>query len=386
MVTRTVILTNSVSSKFPVNELCPILSIDLKALSHNYVALQKKSGTAKLATVVKADAYGLGIDKIVPVLKAAGCESFFVATANEASTLRAITNDSDIYIMNGLTCEGADLANKKLAPCLASAEEVARWITLCADRSSNLPAAIHIDTGFNRLGICPDDWPEIADQVKASLFTPRLIMSHLACSEYKEHPKNSSQLEKFEAARQLFPDVTASLANSGGIFLGSDFHYNLIRAGIGLYGSVEFDTADAGLQNVLSLHVPILQIRDVKQGETVGYGCDFIAQRDSQVAILGIGYADGILRHLGDLKNKPASATVALEGQMLPLIGRISMDLTTIDVTDFNGKLEKGMMVELIGENIKLADVAKRANSISYEILTRLGTRYKRYYKQSDKP
>ena len=136
----------------------------------------------------------------------------------------------------------------------------------------------------------------------------------------------------------------------------------------------------------MSLHVPILQIRDVKQGETVGYGCDFIAQRDSQVAILGIGYADGIFRHLGDLENKPASATVALEGQMLPLIGRISMDLTTIDVTDFNGKLEKGMMVELIGENIKLADVAKRANSISYEILTRLGTRYKRYYKQSDKP
>ena len=129
-------------------------------------------------------------------------------------------------------------------------------------------------------------------------------MSHLACSEYKEHPKNSSQLEKFEAARQLFPDVTASLANSGGIFLGSDFHYNLIRAGIGLYGSVEFDTADADLQNVLSLHVPILQIRDVKQGETVGYGC-ISSQRDSQVAILGIGYADGILRHLGDLENKP---------------------------------------------------------------------------------
>ena len=124
----------------------------------------------------------------------------------------------------------------------------------------------------------------------------------------------------------------------------------------------------------------------MKQGETVGYGCDFIAQRDTQVAILGIGYADGIFRHLGDLENKPASATVALQGQMLPLIGRISMDLTTIDVTDFNGKLEKGMMVELIGENIKLADVAKRANSISYEILTRLGTRYKRYYKQSDKP
>jgi alanine racemase len=211
-------------------------------------------------------------------------------------------------------------------------------------------------------------------------------MSHLACSENKEHPKNRSQLEKFEAARLLFPDVTASLANSGGIFLGNDFHFDLIRAGIGLYGSVEFNTGDAQLQNVLSLHVPILQIRNVKKGETVGYGCDFIAHRDSQVAVIGIGYADGIFRHLGDLEDKPASANVALEGQILPLIGRISMDLTTIDVTDFEGTLEKGKMVELIGDNIKLADVAQRANSISYEILTRLGTRFKRYYKQSDKP
>jgi alanine racemase len=132
--------------------------------------------------------------------------------------------------------------------------------------------------------------------------------------------------------------------------------------------------------------VPILQIRNVKKVETVGYGCDFIAHRDSQVAVIGIGYADGIFRHLGDLEDKPASANVALEGQILPLIGRISMDLTTIDVTDFEGTLEKGKKVELIGDNIKLADVAQRANSISYEILTRLGTRFKRYYKQSDKP
>ena len=379
-------MTNNSSSTFPVNELCPILTVDLAALSHNYKVLQKKSGKAKLATVVKADAYGLGIDNIVPVLETAGCKCFFVATASEANALRQITIENDIYIMNGLTCDGEALADKKLSPCLASEEEVSRWITLCEKRNSNLPAAIHIDTGFNRLGISPDDWPEIANQIKTSIFTPRLIMSHLACSENKEHLKNRSQLEKFEVARLLFPDVTASLANSGGIFLGSDFHYDLIRAGIGLYGSVEFDTADAQLQNVLSLHVPIIQIRNVNKGETVGYGCDFTAQRDSQVAVLGIGYADGIFRHLGDLENKPARATVALEEQILPLIGRISMDLTTIDVTDFEGKLEKGMMVELIGQNIKLADVAQRANSISYEILTRLGTRYKRYYKQSDKP
>ena len=386
MVTRTVILTNNSQTTFSVNELCPTLTIDLAALSHNYKALLKKSGVAKLATVVKADAYGLGIDNIVPVLEEAGCECFFVATGSEANALRQITVDNDIYIMNGLTCDGEELADKKLAPCLASAEELSKWIMLCEERNSNLPAAIHIDTGFNRLGICPDDWPEIANQIKDSLFTPQLIMSHLACSENKEHPKNRSQLQKFEAARLLFPDVTASLANSGGIFLGNDFHFDLIRAGIGLYGSVEFNTGDAQLQNVLSLHVPILQIRNVKKGETVGYGCDFIAHRDSQVAVIGIGYADGIFRHLGDLEDKPASANVALEGQILPLIGRISMDLTTIDVTDFEGTLEKGKMVELIGDNIKLADVAQRANSISYEILTRLGTRFKRYYKQSDKP
>ena len=385
MVIRTVILTNNLSPSFPVDELSPILTIDLMALSHNYSALQNKSGKAKLATVVKADAYGLGIENIVPVLMDAGCESFFVATACEADALRNLSPDNDIYIMNGLTCDGTFLADKNLAPCLASGEEVAQWITLCNARNTNLPAAIHIDTGFNRLGICPDDWSFIADQIKASNFIPKLIMSHLACSEHKEHPKNRAQVETFEAARQLFPDVTASLANSGGIFLGTDFHYDLIRAGIALYGSVDFDTADAGLKNVLSLHVPILQLRDVKQGETVGYGCDFIAQRDSKIAVLGIGYADGIFRHLGDLNDKPATATVALEGQIMPLIGRVSMDLTTIDVTDFTGSLEKGMMVELIGETIKLADVAQRANSISYEILTRLGTRYKRYYKQYHK-
>lgn len=379
-------MTNSSSPAFAENELSPALTVDLDALSRNYRTLRKNCHGAELAAVVKANAYGLGIEKIVPALVKAGCRTFFVATASEADELRELAPDNDIYVMNGLTCDGSVLVDRKLSPCLGSAEEITNWMALCEERGKNLPAAIHIDTGFNRLGIRPKDWPDAVRQIKGSRFSPALLMSHLACSENPRHAMNAGQLEAFRSARELLPGVRASLSNSGGVFLGPDFGFDMVRSGIALYGSVEFDTRPAQLENVVFLEAPILQLRDVPAGETVGYGCDFTAKRDSRIAVLGIGYADGIFRHLGGLNGAPAAMKIALDGQMLPVVGRMSMDLTTVDVTDFKGKPHTGMLAELIGAHIPLAEFARRANTVSYEVLTRLGTRYKRYYGKSDQP
>ena len=359
------------------------LTINLDALADNYRLVAKRAAAAKPAAVVKANAYGLGLAQVAGRLLHEGCRHFFVANTEEAVSLRRLTDaadiSADIYVLNGLAPEMAEiLVAENLRPCLGSPEEITEWRAACDKHGRNLAAAIHIDTGFNRLGLSMADWQNVAAAFD-DVFTPALLMSHLACADTPAHEKNKAQLAAFQKITASQPSIPACLANSGGIFLGAEYHFDMVRPGIALYGGSNFATAEDKLAAVVGIEAPILQIRQVKNGETVGYGGDFVAARDSQVAVLAIGYADGFARNLG---GGTAVTHVAVKGLKAPVIGRVSMDLIAIDITDCGDGIARGDKVEILGPEIPLGEQALRAQTISYELLTRLGTRLKRVYKQ----
>jgi len=364
-----------------------VLTIDLAALIANYRWLDKRAGKAETGCVVKANAYGLGLGEIANALLAAGCQTFFVAQAQEGEALRAVTKTATIYILNGLPSGSAAwFAEHNLRPCLSAPAELAEWVAFCAAEKQAHPAALHIDTGFNRLGFREAEVAEIDSD-----FTPALIMSHLACADMPDHPMNAAQLARFQNALAHFPNVKASLANSAGILLGDTYHFDMVRAGIGLYGGTPYSDDTQGqqaqkeqqvrahLQPVITLQAPILQIRTIKAGETVGYGASFTADKNMRIAILAIGYGDGYMRQISQA---PPFAQAAYNGTRLPIIGRISMDLLAVDISALpEAQAQRGTLLELIGAHIPLDETAKQAGTISYELLTRLGTRARRVYK-----
>ncbi len=365
------------------------LSIDLSALIANYQSYVALTPTAQTAAVVKADAYGLGIDQIAPALSRAGCKTFFVAQAREGAQLRVILNQQnqagDIYILNGYISGAADYyAQHILRPCLGSLEEINQWQAqgrtnpaLHATLHPALHPALHIDTGFNRLGLSQNQIDQLPDS-----FTPSLLMSHLACADEPDHPMNQQQISMFQTNTEHFATIPACLANSAGTLLGQDYHFDMVRIGIGLYGGAPTKNGKTAGQCVASLQAPVLQLRHVKAGENIGYGATFMANNDMDIAILSIGYADGFPRRLGrDKYDKTPFAQVILEGQKCPLLGRISMDLLAVDISHVQANIERGQMAELFGTTIALETVAQQAKTISYELLTQLGTRYKRVYK-----
>lgn len=362
-----------------------VLTIDLAALIANYRWLDKQAGKAETGCVVKANAYGLGLAEIANALLAAGCQTFFVAQAKEGEALRAVTKTATIYILNGLAMGSAAwFAKHDLRPCLNAVGELAEWVAFCAAEKQAYPAALHIDTGFNRLGLREADLADIDSD-----FTPALIMSHLACADMPDHPMNAAQLARFQNALTHFPNAKASLANSAGILLGDAYHFDMVRAGIGLYGGrpdsndkqgQQGQQARAHVQPVITLQAPILQIRTIKAGETVGYGADFTAEKNMRIAILAIGYGDGYMRQIS--QTAPPFAQAACNGTRLPIIGRISMDLLAVDISALpETQAERGTLLEFIGAHISLDEIAQQAGTISYEILTRLGTRARRVYK-----
>jgi len=368
-----------------------VLTIDLVALIANYRWLDKQAGKAETGCVVKANAYGLGLGEIAKAVLDAGCQTFFVAQAQEGKALRAVTKTATIYILNGLPSGyAAWFAKHKLRPCIGTPAELAEWVAFCAAEKQTHPAALHIDTGFNRLGLSEAEVANIDSD-----FTPALIMSHLACADMPDHPMNAAQLTRFENALTHFPNVKASLANSAGILLGDGYHFDMVRAGIGLYGGTPYSAeyqgqegqhgqqaqaARAHLQPVITLQAPILQIRTIKAGETVGYGADFTADKNMRIAILAIGYGDGYMRQISQAP--PPFAQAACNGTRLPIIGRISMDLLAVNISALpEAQAQRGTLLELIGAQIPLDAVAKQAGTISYELLTRLGTRAIRVYK-----
>ena len=360
-----------------------VLTIDLDALRANWRTLDAASGKAACAGVIKADAYGLGLDRIARALLAEGCETLFVATLAEARTVRVAHPAVTIYVLDGLLPgAAAHYAGFDLRPCLSSLAEVREWAAWCDATGRRLRAAVHIDTGMHRLGLPPSEVAELAGPERDLLghFEMSLVMSHLACADMPGHAMNGEQLARFQALRALLPPAPASLANSGGIFLGPDYQFDLVRPGIALYGGRVLEDRPNPMQWVVRLQARILQVRDVEPGQPIGYGATFRADRPSRVATIASGYADGFLRALSSPSGKPGPVGFVGE-HAVPVVGRVSMDLITVDVTDAPVKLAvRGGWVEVLGARTTIDDLTDHAGTIGYELLTRLGRRVHRVY------
>jgi alanine racemase len=351
------------------------LTIDLGALAANWRELAAASAPAECAAVVKADAYGIGIEPAVAALSAAGCRTFFVALPEEGRRVRAVDADAAIYVLNGFFPEALDTYRESaLRPVLNSLEEVEAWARLAGAG----PSAVQVDTGMNRLGLSVREALILAEHggLHAN-FAPQLLISHLACTDAPEHPLNRVQLALFEEVRAQFPTLPASLANSAGLFLGPDYRFQLTRPGIALYGA-PFAEERPPLSTVAVLEARVLQIREAKAGETVGYGAAEQLKRDSRIAILSAGYADGYRRSAGS-SDRRAGARVFLHGRDAPVVGRVSMDLIAVDVTDLP-TVARGEWVELFGANMPIGEVAAAAGTIAYELMTGLSRRAERVY------
>ncbi len=342
------------------------LHIDLDALVANWRMMQRRVEPAYAAAVVKADAYGLGAKQVATALSKAGCNRFYVAWAEEGAALRLELGPApEILVFHGVTPDTLDLFQMyALQPVLNHLEQIDLWTT------SNVqprPAALHIDTGMNRLGVSPAHWAAAARMLPR----PSRLISHLACGD-ETSDYNPAQLARFNNARALWPGVPAGLAASGGSHLGKDYHFDEVRSGIALYGGGPSPLDGSSPHTVVTLTAPILQVRDVPKGESVGYGYSWTAESDCQLATIGFGYADGYLRSASN------SGKGFIQGQKRPIVGRVSMDLITIDVTGLS--VSPGDEIEFIGPNMPLSEVAGAMGTIDYEILTRLGTRLDRRY------
>lgn len=359
-----------------------ILTIDLDALAANYRRLRDLAGPAECAAVVKADAYGIGMAEAAPVLWRAGCRTFFVATLAEAKALRALLPDAVIYVFSGLLPGTAEIYRAHdLRPVLNSAEEIGEWVAYGRSIGEKLPCAVHVDSGMNRLGLTADEvaavsgahdlWPHL---------TLSLVMSHLACADDPDHPKSEAQRAAFDRVRALLPQALASLANSAGVLLGRSYAYDMVRPGIALYGGHPRRRGQNPFRPVVHLAGRILQVREVAAGETVGYGATRGFKRPARIATVAVGYADGFFRALST-GDDADGLVVSIEGHAAPVLGRVSMDLISIDVTSVPQEISRrGALVELIGPNVTAQEFAARAGTIDYEVLTSLGRRALRRY------
>ncbi len=370
-------------SLFPSVEAClsqAELIVDLGALVDNWRKLAARIAPAACAAVVKADAYGVGADEASRALLGAGCRVFFVAHPSEGARLRAVLGaDAVIYVLNGLI-EGegrlAAYAAHALRPVLGSLSDVRLWSA--SGLAGQHGAALHVDTGMNRLGLHRDEALALAPQARALGLD--LVMSHFVSSEAPDDPINARQIADFEAVRAAFAGLAASMANSAGLFLPQRPFHDLARPGYALYGGNPTPGAPNPMRAVVTLRAPIIQTREIGVGESVGYNATWRAKRPSRLAAIGIGYADGLPRALmGTDAHSGGEALVG--GVRCPFVGRVSMDLTVIDVTDAPAPVRPGDLVELLGAAITVDDVAARAGTIGYEILTSLGRRYARTYR-----
>ncbi len=356
------------------------LAIDLGALSANWQMLADRVGEdVATAAVVKGDGYGIGLEQAAEALAETGCHTFFVALPEEGVRLRRAVHDAAIYVLDGLIIGSADtLVVNDLRPVLGSIPEIEEWAAI-KRAGARTGAAIHVDTGMNRLGLTPAEARNLSGQRDlVETIRPSLLMSHLACADTPDHPMNRRQLNAFRAVRVLLPNIPASLANSAGIFLGADYHFDLVRPGIALYGGRAVQTGPNPMRTVVTLEAEVLQVRDVKRDETVGYGATQTCLQMSRIAIVGVGYADGYHRAASSSDARPG-ARAFVKGTSAPLIGRVSMDLLAIDVSHIHG-VERGDRVELFGPNVSVDEVAGHAGTIGYELLTGLGRRFERIY------
>jgi alanine racemase len=360
-------------------EAASVLEIDLGAIAANWRALRDRVAPAECAAVVKADAYGLGAATVAPVLAAAGCRTFFVAHLGEGAALRAVLPAPEIAVLNGLLPgTEAVFAEHRLIPVLNDLGQLERWRAF-GDPARRPPAILHVDTGMARLGLSPAEAAVVADEPeRLAGVALRAVMSHLACADETGHPLNRIQLGRFAAARAGLPRAPASLAASSGIFLGEAYHFDLARPGVALYGVNPTPGAPNPMSQVVVLKARILQVRDVDPGATVGYGATHRFDRPSRVATVAAGYADGMLRSASN------RGVAVIGGQKVPFVGRVSMDLITLDVSGLDpAQVRPGEFAQLIGKGHDVDDVARASGTIGYEVLTSLGRRYHRVYREA---
>ncbi|MDB2390259.1 alanine racemase [Alphaproteobacteria bacterium] len=364
------------------------IDIDLGAITHNWRYLDSLSPKSTItAAMVKADGYGLGAHHVGGALYRAGCRQLFVANLDEAASLRKHldninSTDAEIMVLHG--CQRGqehDMRSYRLTPVLNDLEQLSRWRLFAQNANETYPALLHLDTGMTRLGFDPDqtDWL-IENKQALNGLDITYIMSHLVSGEIAEDPANASQKMLFDEHRSFFAGMKASLANSAGIFLGADFHYQMTRPGIAIYGVHPCDENSRkiepdALKSTLAWHARIIQVRSAPAGATVGYGGTYQLSRPSRIATVGVGYADGYHR---SLSNK---AYVNVLGHRAPVIGRVSMDSITIDVTDIPADiLLKAEMVALLSDLYSIDQMANDASTIPYEILTGISRRATRSY------
>ncbi len=353
-----------------------LLTIDLNALVANYRIVARACAPTPVAGVVKADGYGLGATLVADALYGAGCRDFFVALAGEATALRPLLPvDARLFVLNGIAPgEEAALVASAAVPVLNCPADIARWNAMARIVGGRLPAAIQVDSGMSRLGLTPRDVAAIADDpALLDGIDLVLVMSHLACGDEPDAAANAAQRTRFDELAAMLPPAPRSLANSGGAFLGTAFHGDLVRPGIALYGAAPQMTRDDPMRPVVALNARIVQWRDVPAGTGVGYGLTSVAPHDRRIATLSYGYADGWPRSLG---NRGAAY---VGGHCAPIAGRVSMDSICIDVTDVpDDVLAAAHDAELIGPHQTIDRVAADAGTIAYEILTGLRHRHPR--------
>jgi alanine racemase len=353
-----------------------VLTIDLGAIRDNYRLLRAKASGAACAAVLKADAYGLGAARVAPALAEEGCRHFFVAHLDEGIAVRPhLPPHAEIFVLHGpMPGTEPEFVHHRLVPVLNSAAQVAGWRQLAARLDRMLPAIVQIDTGMSRLGLS-------SGEVDAACSDPdylrgialRYLMSHLACAERRDHPMNVQQLAAFNQARRRLPSCPASFANSSGIFLGSDFHFDLVRPGAALYGIAPVAGMANPMKPVVRLQARIIQVRSIEDGAHVGYGATYRAAGPRRIATVAVGYADGWLRSFSN------RGCMLAGGVRAPIVGIVSMDTCTLDVTEVDQRhLQPGACVDLISDEQPVDAVAAQAGTIAYEILTSLGHRYYR--------
>jgi len=353
-----------------------MLTIDLAAIVANWQALARQLITVECAAVVKANAYGLGLKPVAAALAKAGCKTFFVADLAEARTVRSQARQATIYVLHGFTPNwGEAIISLNVRPVINSATELAEWDAFTSARSWHGGAALHVDTGMNRLGITVEEAVALAPRVQTENHGISLLLSHLACADTLDHPLNERQVQLFRELRMLYPGIPASLANSSGIFLGNAAHFDLARPGAALYGVNPTPGRPNPMKAVVELAGPILQMRMVPRDQTIGYGATWTAKRNTRIAVIALGYADGLLRAGGASDDRAGGAAI-VAGKRCPIVGRISMDLVCIDITDLpEGAVRRGDFATMIGGELTVDEVAAAAGTIGYEILTRLGPR-----------
>ncbi|MCF6320353.1 MAG: alanine racemase [Rhizobiaceae bacterium] len=360
------------------------LTIDHAALCDNWRALDAASPGARTAAVVKANGYGLGLGEVGLSLAAAGCEVFFVATPDEGVRLRRMLKTREIFVFNGLTIQNAAVyAENGLVPVLNTLDDINVWSQFWKLRGSRKPCGVQLDTGMNRMGLSEKEVAQfVANQELQHSVNIITVISHLACADEVNNAMNGEQLQRFVKRSKAFGECELSLANSAGIGLGADYHFNLVRPGIALYGGECSAPGKNLMKPVVKAEAKIVQVRQVNKGDVIGYGGTHVFERDSTVALVAAGYGDGYHRAASGAgvaarNDKSSGGFGAIGGHKVPIIGRISMDLMAFDISKVPAQIiENEAFIELFGHDILLDDAARAAGTIGYELLTSLGQRY----------